>query len=118
MKGFRNYQILKVSHQIALLVYKCSQDFPWEEINGITNQLRFTALSIPKSISEMLSKDLNTSNEFFLNDAISSIDRLRYLLMLAFHLGYLKKRDRKNILNKISELKRELNSIKNPAEVR
>jgi four helix bundle protein len=111
MKDFRNYQMLKVSHQIVLLVYKYSQDFPWEEANGITNQLRFTALSIPKGISEMITRDLNNGYDFFLNNAISLIDKLRYLLLLSFHLGYLKKADRKNILVKISVLKKELNSL-------
>jgi four helix bundle protein len=117
MKDFRNYQMLKLSHQIVLLVYRYSQDFPWEETNGITGQLRFTALSIPKSITEMISRDLNNGYDFFFNNTISSINKLRYLLMLSFHLGYLKKGDRKNILEKISELKKELNSLNKEAEV-
>lgn len=111
MRNIQKYQLLKVSHQIVLLVYKYSGDFPWEETNGITNQLRYTAVSIPKNILEIHSGDLNIGYEFFVNNTISSINKLRYLLMLAFHLGYLKKRDRQNILIKISELKKELNSI-------
>ena len=117
MKDFRNYQMLKLSHQIVLLVYKYSQDFPWEETNGITSQLRFTALSIPKGISEMISRDLNNGYDFFLDNTKSSINKLRYLLMLSFHLGYLRKGDRKNILEKVSGLKKELNSINNKVVV-
>jgi four helix bundle protein len=117
MSNIQKYQILKVSHQIVLLVYKYSVDFPWEEINGITNQLRSTAVSIPKNILEILSGDLNYGNEFFINNTISSINKLRYLLMLAFHLGYLKKRDRRNILIKITELRKGLSSVTKKEEV-
>ncbi len=111
MEDFQNYQILKVSHQIVLSVYKYSEDFPKEEINGITNQLRYTAISIPKNIAEILSRNLDTGYEFFISNVVSSIDKLRYLLMLSFNLGYLNKENRKNILKRISELKKKLNSI-------
>ena len=65
----------------------------------------------------MLSGDLNIGYEYSPNNAISSIDRLRYLLMLAFHLNYLKKEDRKNILKKVCELKRKVNSIYTQKEI-
>ncbi len=117
MRDFQKYKILKVSHQIVLLVYKYSKTFPQEEINGITNQIRYTAISIPKNITEVLSRDFDTGYNFFISNVISSMDKLRYLLMLSFHLGYLTKVDRKNILEKISGLKKELNSINKEVEV-
>lgn len=116
MKEFQKYKILKMSHQIVLLIYKFSNAFPQEEINGITNQLRYTAVSIPKNITEILSRDYEDGNEFFLSNTISNIDKLRYLLMLSFHLGYLNKNDRRSILKLISGLRKELNTINKQVE--
>jgi four helix bundle protein len=43
-------EVWKLADELALKVYKVTQNFPKEEIYGITSQVRRAALSIPTNI--------------------------------------------------------------------
>ena len=52
MRDFKKYDIWKLSHKLTLDIYKTSNDFPKEEIYGLTSQIRRASSSIPTNISE------------------------------------------------------------------
>jgi four helix bundle protein len=49
---FKKLKVWQLSKELAVELYKLSHGFPKEEIFGLTNQLRKSAISIPSNISE------------------------------------------------------------------
>jgi four helix bundle protein len=52
LRSFRELTVWQKSMQLATGIYKLTQDFPREEIYGLTSQLRRAAVSIPSNIAE------------------------------------------------------------------
>ncbi len=92
VEGRRNsYRDLIVWQKGMLLckeVYLLTQNFPKEEIYGLTSQMRRSVISIPSNIAE--GRGRNSDKEFirFLQIALGSIYELQTQLELAFELGY------------------------------
>ena len=74
--------------QLTVVVYKLTQDFPREELYGLTSQIRRSAVSLPSNIAEGHGR-LNTA-EFrqFLGIARGSNCELQTQLEIARALGY------------------------------
>lgn len=51
-KSFKELEVWKRGHEIVILVYLLTKEFPKEEIFGITNQMRRAAVSITSNIAE------------------------------------------------------------------
>jgi four helix bundle protein len=70
-------------------IYRVTQDFPKDEIFGLTSQLRRAAVSVPSNIAEGAAR--HGSREFaqFLNIAIGSISEIETQLLIAVDLVYL-----------------------------
>jgi len=51
-RGFRRLLVWQRAHQLALLIYGLSEEFPKREIFGLVSQLRRAAVSIPANIAE------------------------------------------------------------------
>jgi four helix bundle protein len=85
--SFRDLVVWQRAMQLTLAVYKVSQQFPREEMFGLTSQMRRSAVSVPSNISEGHSR-LNTA-EFrqFLGVARGSNSELRTQLETAKALG-------------------------------
>jgi len=52
MQNFRNLKVWQKAHDLALLVYRLTADFPREETFGLRHSLRKTAVDIPALIAE------------------------------------------------------------------
>jgi len=74
--------------QLTVAVYKLTQEFPREELYGLTSQIRRSAVSLPSNIAEGHGR-LNTA-EFrqFLGIARGSNCELQTQLEIARALGY------------------------------
>jgi four helix bundle protein len=51
-KSFRDLQVWQRAMQLAVAIYRLTQDFPREEQYGLTSQIRRAAVSIPSNIAE------------------------------------------------------------------
>jgi four helix bundle protein len=92
MAGNRpHYKLEAWKEAIALVsaIYRVIQEFPKDEIFGLTSQLRHAAVSVPSNIAEGAAR--HGSKEFaqFLNIAIGSISEIETQLLIAVDLGYL-----------------------------
>jgi len=90
-------------------VYLLTQNFPKEEIYGLTSQMRRSVISIPSNIAE--GRGRNSDKEFirFLQIALGSIYELQTQLELAFELGYTNSIE--NLINLSIEIEKMLNSL-------
>ncbi len=51
-QSFRDLQVWQRAMQLAIAIYRLTQDFPREEQYGLTSQIRRAAVSIPSNIAE------------------------------------------------------------------
>ena len=57
MKDFRTLKVWDRSHSLTLEVYKATENFPKQEIYGLTSQIQRATVSIPTNIAEGCGKD-------------------------------------------------------------
>ena len=72
MKDFRDLNVWKKGHQLALAVYRATAKFPKEEIYGLTSQIRRAVVSIPSNIAEGYGRQRRLEYIQFLQIAFAS----------------------------------------------
>jgi four helix bundle protein len=96
---------------LALSIYKTTKSFPKEEVYGITNQMRRSALSIPTNIAEGYGRDSDLEFERFLTFIMSSAKELEYLLLFSSELDYLDEVSFKKLDVELKEIQRMINTL-------
>ena len=87
-RTFEDLIVWQKAHQFVLAVYKLTQDFPNDELYGLTSQFRRAGMSIPANISEGYKKTGRPDKLRFLNTAQGSLEECRYYLILTRDLHY------------------------------
>jgi four helix bundle protein len=111
MQDFRNLKVWQKSHELALLVYKATSDFPREELFGLRNSLRKTSVEIPAFISEGCGKPSDAEFKRSLFTALAFANRLEYYAFLAFDLKMLNDAAYGKINSEIVEVKKMLSVL-------
>ena len=96
---WQKLEVWKHADELAYRVYKATQNFPKEEIYGLTSQVRRAALSIPTNIVEGYSRKGDKELARFVNISLGSLAETKYLLYFSNRLGYFE-RDTYNELKK------------------
>ncbi len=86
-KTFQDLIVWDKAHQFVLSVYRLSNNFPKNEMYGLTSQIRRAAISIPANIAEGFKKKTKPDKARFLNIAQASLEECRYYLILIKDLG-------------------------------
>jgi len=102
---FEDLVVWQKSHQLVLKVYRVTQAFPEYELFGLTSQLRRAVISVPANIAEGFKRRGIADKVRFLNISQSSLEEVRYYLILAEDLGYI---EAKGLLADIDEVGRLL----------
>ena len=87
-KGFRNLVVWQRSHELTLLIYKMTKNFPKEEMYGLKSQMRRAASSVPANIAEGQAAGQGNYKRHLLI-AKGSLAEVEYFLILANDLNYL-----------------------------
>ena len=113
MRDFKKFEVWKLSHQLTLKVYTSTQNFPKEEIFGLTSQIRRSFASIGYNIAEGSGR--NSDKEFanFINIALGSSNEAENQLILAKDLDYLNESDYQKFLTELTILKKKLVTLWN-----
>ncbi|MFZ4671102.1 MAG: four helix bundle protein [Flavobacterium sp.] len=77
--------------------YKLTQNFPKEELFGLTSQIRRSAISLPSNIAEGYGRESNKEFYRFINIAISSLFEFQTQIEIAKNINYLNEIEFKNI---------------------
>lgn len=110
---FKDLIIWQKSHYLTLEVYKITSKFPPEEKYGITSQIRRAAYSIPSNIVEGHSRKSKKEFLQFLNIAKSSLEELKYFIILSGDLNYISKKDQNHLEEITEEVSKLLYSFTN-----
>jgi four helix bundle protein len=104
MRPFKELRVWRLAHELALLTYQETRDFPQSELYGLTSQMRRSAASIAANIAEGSAR-LDTEFPRFLRIALGSAAELQYHTLLARDLGYLTDEQSDDLDVKIDEVK-------------
>ncbi|OGD62070.1 four helix bundle protein [Candidatus Berkelbacteria bacterium RIFOXYA2_FULL_43_10] len=109
---FRDLIVWQKSHQLTLEVYRTVKDFPRYEEFGLSSQMRRSASSVPATIAEGFKRKSNKDSCHFYNIAASSLEELKYHLILSKDLQYISEEQFDLLFNKAEEISRLLHSWK------
>ena len=91
MKDFKELKVWEKAHALTLQVYQETRSFPREEIYGLTSQVRRAAASVAANIVEGCGRRSDGEFTRFLQIARGSASELKYHLLLARDLHFLKR---------------------------
>lgn len=89
MRNFRELIAWQKSIGFVTKIYKSTQNFPKEEVFGLTSQIRRCSISIPSNIAEGYGRNSDTELIRFMNIAMGSLFELQTQLEIAHSIGYL-----------------------------
>ena len=111
MKDFKKLKVWQKAHRITLAVYKATQNFPKEELYGLTSQIRRASSSIPANVAEGCGRGGDADFARFIQIAIGSASELKYHLLLAHDLNLLGTHLYDHLSSDVTEVKRMLTSL-------
>ncbi len=88
IQRFEQLEAWQYAHKLVLRVYKDSKRLPADERFGLTQQIRRAAVSVPSNIAEGFKRRSSRDKAHFYNIAESSLEELRYYLILCIDLEY------------------------------
>jgi four helix bundle protein len=108
MKSHRDLEVWKRSVDLVSTVYQVTKAFPKEEIYGLTNQMRRSAVSIPSNISEGAARSHDKEFVQFLYVSLGSVSELETQIIISQNLKFLSSIDSTNLQNELSEIRKML----------
>ena len=84
----KNMEVWKEAKNLALQIYRITENFPDKEIYGLTSQLRRCAVSIPSNIAEGCGRNTDKDTLNFISIALGSVSELETQVIISEELGY------------------------------
>ncbi len=103
-KKFEDLFVWKKAHELVLSVYKITKKYPKEELYGLVSQMRRAAVSVPANIAEGFKKQTCAEKSRFLTIAHSSLEEVRYYMILSKDLNYYDTTTMKEHVEEVSKL--------------
>jgi four helix bundle protein len=93
MSYYKNLHIWQKSMDLVDNIYTITKNFPKEEIYGLTNQIRRSAISIPSNIAEGAGRNSDAQFSNFLSFSNGSTLELDTQLIISNRQGYISETD-------------------------
>lgn len=112
IKSYQDLEVWRKAMDLVVLCYQMTNNFPKNEIYGLTSQLQRAAVSIPANIAE--GREKQYSKEFLKHLAIAygSLAELETYIQIAERLKYLKVDQSNQMLGKAAEIGRMINGLR------
>lgn len=110
--SFKDLEVWKKSCDLSVEVYSITNNFPKEEIYGITSQIRRSAVSIPSNIAEGCARDSTKEYIRFISIALGSVAELRTQIEISLKVGFLNEKTFLNLEDKIVTIYKMLLGLK------
>ena len=85
----KDLEVWKISVDLVIDIYKITENFPKNEIFGLTAQMRRSAVSVPSNIAEGCGRYSDKDTLKFIYVALGSLSELETQIIIAQKLGYL-----------------------------
>jgi four helix bundle protein len=107
---FKNLEIWIEARSLSLSVYSAAQNFPKEELFGLTNQLQRAAVSVAANIAESCGRFGVKEKAQLLIIARESVFEVRSHISIAAGLGYLTNVELNSLDSRYEILTRRINA--------
>ena len=104
-------EVGQAAMELAIQVYRLTQDFPREEMYGLTSQLRRAAVSVPSNIAEGKGRSSDRELIQFLCHSRGSLFEIETQLAIGERLGYGKREEYGSVRNETARVGRMLNGL-------
>lgn len=113
IESYENLIVWQKSMDLVIDIYKLTEQFPKEEIYGLTVQMRRAAISIPSNIAEGSRRSSRKDFRNFLLNAYGSGAELETQIKIAKRLQFGVNKDYLKTESLLSEVMRMLNKLTN-----
>ena len=104
MNYFKELKVWQKAIDLVTEIYTKSQEFPKEELYGLTSQIRRSAVSIPSNIAEGCGRKTNKDFANFLGISLGLAFELETQLIIAKNLNFMNSDDFKILENEIHQI--------------
>lgn len=106
--SFRDLIAWQKAHRLTIGVYQSTRDFPKEELYGLVNQMRRSAISITSNIAEGFGRRGSKEKIRFYDIAVGSLFELQNQLITSQDLGFSSKKSFEELFQQSEEVRRML----------
>jgi four helix bundle protein len=110
MTDFREIPEWEKAHELTVAVYEVTNNFPEEELLGLTQQIRLACAAIPIKIAQGCDRDDYEDQLDFLEMARDAVIEVEYYLLLCYELRMLESADYDRLISDVVEVKEMLAS--------
>ena len=116
-RDHRKLRVFHDAHQLTLVIYRQTKNFPKDAWFGMRLQMRKAAVSVPSNIVEGNAR--RTTKEYcnFLNIALGSASELAYLVGLAIELEYIEAAWSERLTEQCSSVVKQMQALVDEMEV-
>ncbi len=111
VKKAQDLDVFKLSHSLALEIYRLTETFPEREKFGLSAQMRRSAYSIPVNIVEGASRLGKKEYRQFVAIARGSASEIGYQLLLSRDLGYISEGNYTSLTEKLDHIGKMLTAL-------
>jgi len=111
MQDFRNLKVWQKAHELAMLTYRLTADFPRDEIFGLRLSMRKTSIDIPAFVAEGCGKTSDAEFSKAIGAALGFANRLEYYALMARDLEFLGTEAHDRLNTELIEVKKMLNGF-------
>ncbi|MFH0985823.1 MAG: four helix bundle protein [Candidatus Omnitrophota bacterium] len=111
LRNFRDLKVWQMAKEIAVDTYRVTQQFPREEIYGLSSQMRRAAISISSNIAEGFNRFYKKDYRRFLMISLGSCGELESQIEVGTALGYVPENALKSLLEKLDHENRMLRKL-------
>jgi len=111
MKTYKDLTVWQKSIELVIAIYKLTEEFPKEEIYGLTSQIKRAAVSIPSNIAEGKMRGGNIEFKRYLYIALASGAELETQIIISKRLPKNFKLDYNKVDSLLEEIMKMLNKL-------
>jgi len=110
-RGFKELLVWQKSRDLAVLIYKITNDDDFKKDFSLRVQIRRSAVSVPSNIAEGDERDTDKDSIRFFFIAKGSLAELRTQIEIAYRIGYIEENVFKGIEDKAIEIGKMLGAL-------
>jgi four helix bundle protein len=111
IRSYKDLIIWQKAIDLVVEIYETLKGFPREELYGLSDQIRRSAVSVPSNIAEGQSRQHTAEFRQFLYIALGSLAELDTQLIIAHRLGYIDSNISDLYITKIIELRKMISTL-------